>query len=139
MFQMKMGLVILVVAFVLTGCTTPQGTKLDADDFNEVGNVMTVSVATFTCSDPLIAQDLKNKIVESLLSHYSVIIGDNADVFITGEVTLRNNIVSEVKADILKDRDVLSTVSVAQSGAQHSSEVMGRKMGEKILGVLSKE
>jgi outer membrane lipoprotein SlyB len=136
---MKIMPIILLFAFVLSGCAATQGTKMDADNIKEVKNVKTVSVATFKCSDPIIAQDLKNKLVESLLSNYSVVIGDNADVLITGEVTLKNNIVSKVKADILKDQDVLATVSVAQSGGQNSPGVMGKKMGEKIMGVLSKE
>ncbi len=139
MLREKVSWVIVLMVFALAGCAAPPGTKLDAHDFNAVRNIKTVSVATFTCSDSLIAQELKNKIVESLLSHYSVIIGDNADLFITGEITLKNNIVSEVKADILKDRDVLSTVSVAQSGSQYSPGIMGKKMGEKILSVLLKE
>jgi hypothetical protein len=133
-----MGLIILLFSCVLSGCASTQGTKMDADNFEEVKNVKTVSVAAFECSDPIIAQDVKNKLVESLLSRYSVVLGDNADVLITGAVTLKNDIVSEVKADILKDQDVLATVSVTQSGNLNSPGVMGKKMGEKILGVLSK-
>ena len=139
MKQLKMMSIIFLFTFVLSGCAAKQNTEIGAGNIQGINNIKTVSVETFQCSDPEIAQDIRNKIVESLLSQYSVVIGDNADVFITGAVTLKNNVVSKVKAEILKDQDVLTTVSVAQSGAQDSSGVMGNKMGEKILNVLSKE
>jgi hypothetical protein len=79
-----------------------------------------VSVTSFECEDPSVSQIMRIKIIESLLPGYGVVIGGKADVDIRGVITLSSNkwstasYVSEVRADILKDGELLDSVSISQ-------------------------
>ncbi len=130
-------LIVFIFIFAVLGCAAKQKTTMGPSSVQSGNNIKTVSVETFKCSDPLIAQNMKNKIVESLLADYSVVIGDRADVTIVGTVTLKNKIVSEIKAEIRSGNEVLTAVSVGQSSTDNSSEAMGMKMGEKLRNYLS--
>ncbi len=118
----RLEMMFIVFIFIVAGCTAKQEVKMSSGNVQSGSNIKTVSVATFKCSDPLVAQDIKNKIVESLLADYSVVIGDEADVSVTGVITLMQNSVAEVKAEIMRGNNVLTAISVGQSGSGSDSK-----------------
>jgi hypothetical protein len=135
---------VLIVSIVwLAGCA---GTgALSKGSSGKYRNVQTVSVSTFACSDPRIAEEVKNGIIEELLGSYTVILGEGADVSIKGSISLTSspsgNAVSEIKAEILRDNRVTDSLSLLQSGgnggAPASPEAMGKKIGASIHNMLS--
>jgi hypothetical protein len=88
-----------------------------------------------------------------LLTHYSVVIGNEADVVIKGTITLSSGqvanaspgstvgYISEISVQIIKNNKILDSAIVSQVSTNSSTpdppEVMGRKIGEKIKKVLS--
>jgi hypothetical protein len=152
MQRTKTILTIIFFAVLLVGCST-SNIKTDTDKLRKSHDIKMVSVLAFTCPDPVIANNVRNTIIESLLTHYSVVIGDKADVIIKGSISLANDqvstassvpsvdYVSEIRAQIIKNNKVMDSVIVSQASTYspnpYSSEVMGRKIGEKIKKILS--
>jgi hypothetical protein len=142
---------VLMIFFIsfLAGCSTTGSLPTDTKELQKSNDIKTVSVLTFTCSSPVIARDVRNVIIESLLSGYSVVIGDNADVVIRGDIILSGDqvstasegYVSEMRAQIIENSRILDSIVVTQVGPGSSTpedaDVMGRKMGKKIKESLS--
>ena len=135
--------VLVVFILLLAGCAgTGQISKGTSSKYR---NVQTISIFTFTCSDPFIAEEVKNGIIEELLGSYTVILGEGADISIKGSISLTpsasGNSVSEIKAQILRNNMVTDSLSLLQSGgnggAAGSPEAMGKKIGVNIHNMLS--
>ena len=147
---MMLTMVFLISLFI--GCSTTGSTKNDTDTFKELNEIKMVSVLQFICSDPVIANNVRNMIIESLLTHYSVVTDDKADVVIKGTITLSSDhvanaapgsavgYISEIRAQIIKNSEILDSAVITQAGTHSStpdpSEVMGRKIGEEIKKAL---
>jgi len=138
MKKLNMMLIAVLFIFTVAGCASKQKTTMSSDSVQPGNNIQTVSVASFKCSDPLIAQNIKSKIVEALLADYSVVIGAGADASVTGVISLSHNTVSEVKAKITQGNKVLTTLVVETGESDTTAEVVGKKMGDKINGYLSR-
>jgi membrane-associated protease RseP (regulator of RpoE activity) len=146
-------LIMIFFIVLLVGCATTGSIQTDTGKLQKLDDVKTVSVLTFTCSDPGIAHNVRNMIIESLLTHYSVATGGEADVVINGTITLSNDpvstasagqaadYVSGISAQIIKNNKILTSSAVTQvvtdSSTPDSPDVMGRKIGTKIKEILS--
>lgn len=150
----------VIVLMCLSGCAAKSSITTH-NNIEELRDVKRVSVSTFTCSDPIIAQDIRNIIVEELLNtNLNVIIGGEADVVIEGNVTLSGdqvisgnepvsasselarNYISGIDVQLIKNRKILIYTSIFQDTA-HSRipdppEVIGRKMGARIKEMFSR-
>jgi hypothetical protein len=148
---------ILIMIFsicFLVGCSTTSSIRTNTNKLQKSNDIKTVSVLTFTCSYPDIANNVRNVIIESLLPHYSVVIGGEADVVIKGNITLSDDRVStastgsavsyilEISAQIIKNNRILASAAVTQVSADSSDpdtpDVMGRNIGIKIKEILFK-
>ena len=61
MQRMKMVMVVSTLVFIWAACAGNQSARMAPGE----SGIKTVSVAAFKCSDPLIAQEIQNKIIES--------------------------------------------------------------------------
>ncbi len=160
MQNIKTTLIIIFLACITGGCATTSREKTDARILKQLEDVKTVSVALFTCSDPIIAHTVRNMIIEALLTDYSIVIGGEADVEIKGTISLSpgqissegslataspessGGHVSRINAQIVKNRKILAYLTVSQSRAisevPDSPEVMGRKTGARIKEIFSR-
>ncbi len=149
----KTMLTITFLIGLLAGCASTSSINTHTDKLQKVNDIQMVSVSSFTCSDPVIADNVRNVIIESLLAHYSVVIGAEADFVVKGAITLFGNQVSrtspktakghvsEISAQIIKDNKILDSAIVTQvitdSSTPDTPEVMGSRMGEKIKEIIS--
>ena len=153
MQRTKTILTIIFLISLFVGCSTTSSIKTDKNKLQELNDTKMVSLLRFICSDPVIANNIHNIIIESLLKHYSVVIGDETDVVIKGTITLSNDqvstaspgstvsYISEISAQIIKNNKILDSIIVTQVSTNSSTpdppEVMGREIGEKIKKALS--
>ncbi len=134
-----------VIVFVLLfiGCSTTGHVKEDSVGSPDTEGSKTVSVSAFTCPDPLMARDVQNAIIGSLLESYTVTTDAGAGIVINGDIILsyQHNI-SEIKATVIKNRKTAEAITLTSTEAALSSdaspEAMGRKMGNKIREILSR-
>lgn len=147
----KIMLITMFFVLLSAGCATQKSTVTQINNMKTLKDIKTVEIALFTCSNPVIAQNIRNKIIESLLTHYSISVGGDADAEIVGAIDLVKNhdlaskeigededIVSEVNAQIMINREIVTSVNVTQDnpGVPDSSEVIGKKIGAKIREIL---
>ncbi|MBI5665301.1 MAG: hypothetical protein HZC49_09520 [Nitrospirae bacterium] len=123
------------------------GCAATARDQGGSRELQTVSVSSFTCANPLIAQDVRNAIIGSLLDAYSVTTGEGAGVVIKGAIILAGDTssdsnISEIKATVLRGGKIMGAVTLTRAEAALSSdaspEAMGKKIGTKIREILSR-
>ncbi len=115
------------------------------NDSGKSNKINTVSVFTFRCPDPVIADNVRNTIIGSLLTDYSIVIGDEADIIIKGTIVLpdasQKSYISEINVQVIKNNRVLDTAVINQdrtgSSTPDSPEVMGGKAGAEIKKMLS--
>ncbi len=150
--------IICIVSFLLAGCAS-KGEMQKIESTMPAKEVNAVSVMTFACPDALIAHNVRNAIINSLLGNYSVAIGKNADVVIKGSIKLlqdngssgnddaasgasSGSNISEINAEIVKNETVIESFVITKSESGTSStdspEDMGKKTGAKIKEILSK-
>jgi len=150
MQKTKIMLLIIFIVSFFVGCST---TGSITNDTKKSKDIKMVSVLNFKCTDPVIANNIRNTVIDSLLTHYSVVIGNEADVVINGTIILSSDqvantsagssvdYISEISAQIINNNKVLDSATVSQvrtnSSTPDPTEVMGRKIGEKIKNVLS--
>lgn len=150
MQKTKIMLLIIFIVSFLAGCST---TGSITNDTKKSNDIKMVSVLKFICTDPVIADNIRNTIIDTLLTHYSVVIGNEADVVIKGTIILSSDqvanasagsnvdYISEIHAQIIKNNKILDSATVSQVSTKSTTpdptEVMGRKIGEKIKTVLS--
>jgi hypothetical protein len=130
----------ILVAFLLPACAV----KKEAIEPRLEKEIKTVSVKSFECEDPGISNVIRIKIIEALLNNYEVVIGGEADAEVGGVITLAGKetiekYISGIRADIMKDNKILSSINVAQnmdSGVYSTVDDMGRKIAQKIIRAL---
>ena len=146
-------LTMIFFTVLLVGCAATGSVKTDTNELQQSNDIKTVSVSTFICQDHVIANNVRNMIIQSLLTSYSVVIGDEADVIIKGRIILSDDqfstappgsevrYISEINAQIINNNKTLDSAIITQvkagSSTYDSPEAMGRKAGEKILEMLS--
>jgi hypothetical protein len=130
---------VFIIALALMGCASgkdqvkPAGKTLFTD-------VRTVSVSPFDCPDPGIAGAVHSAVIAELLSDYTVVIGEDADVSVTGTITLSpGREISEIRANIIKNGETAdcAVISASAQGASESPESLGRKTGVELKEILS--
>ncbi len=156
----KTMLTVIFLIFMTVGCTTTSTIQTDTNNLQKLKGVKTAAISEFKCSDPVVARNIRNTIIEVLLTQYSVIIGDEADVIIIGTITLSNDqipsksmfesaspksvdsYVSEINVQIIKNKRTMTSATVTQvrtdSWTPDPPEVIAGKMATKIKEILLK-
>jgi PBP1b-binding outer membrane lipoprotein LpoB len=132
--------IMLLLSFLFVGCAA-DGDRREESITPQFKDVKTVSVLTFACPDPQIAQEVRNDIINTLLISYSVVLGEDADAVVSGTITLTEDSpqksISAVTAHIAKNRMIVDSVTVTGS-KENSSVSMGQKTGIKIKNLMSR-
>lgn len=144
----KTVMAVILFAGLLMSCAA--GDRIKTDKAQEFKSIKNIAVQTFSCPDPDAANDVRNIIIAYLLDTYSVIIGEKADVVISGTITLHPEQVpssssgraagrvKEISSEIMHNGEILDTISVTESSAYGSLEAMGSEIAKQISGKLSK-
>lgn len=150
MYTIKTVMAIILFAGLFTGCSAKESVRSSAHKAQEFISIKNIAVQTFACPDPAAANDVRNVIIAYLLDNYSVVIGEKADVVISGTITLHSEEVSPassaraagrvkaISSDIMKNGRILDSVSITESPAYGSLEAMGNEIAKQIAGKLSK-
>ena len=133
-------LTVILLSVVLTSCATTGSSRKVAENRQILKSAKTVSILTFECSDPVIANEVRNKIIEVLLADYSVMTGEGADLTIKGSILLTGTgeFISEIHSQIVNKSGILAAAYVSQESSPAPHDVMGRKIGSKIRDILIK-
>ena len=137
----------LFLIFLLSGCaeTTITGTShIQKGIEPKLKQVTTVFVAQFQSSDEVVAQAVRNVIIEMLLPSGVRIVNNkaDADVVIQGTITFSYDFVSGITAQLIIGDEIIAAASEAQQDPKMHHplppEVMGREIGKKIRGMFGR-
>ncbi len=152
MLQTRTMVIMVFLVSLFIGCSAISSIRNDTNTLRDSNKIKSVSVLQFTCSDSDVANTVRNLIIDSLLTQYTVVIGSGADAVIKGTIILSSDKaavassgsltdhITDIKAQVIKNNSVLDSITHLSTNLSvpHHTERMGRAAGEKIKKALDR-